>query len=110
VVNLEYLEEVIENLISILSSICNLRVLFSIESLFKCTIRGNIAGSLKFLKGLVYDRETCWVQLTENRVYEFWKRNNTVSISVKAGEDSLDVVLFKVKLEIYESLLKLLVL
>jgi hypothetical protein len=55
VVNLEYLEEIIENLISILSSICNLRVLFSIESLFECTIRGNIAGSLKFLKGLVYD-------------------------------------------------------
>ena len=72
-VNFEYLQEVIEDLTSILSSICNLRMLFCVKSLLKCTIRGNIAGSLEFLEGLIYDLKSCWIQLTKNCVNEFRK-------------------------------------
>jgi hypothetical protein len=111
VMDLEDFKEVNEDLVRYLSAINDIRVSLGIECLSESSI-GSYPSSLciKFLKSLLNRHLSLRIQLSKNSIHEFLNRNGAVSVTIEVAEESLNIGLLKVDLEIPESLLELIVL
>ncbi len=94
--NLEYLQEIVEDLISILPSIGDLGVLFRIEGLLQSAVRCDVARGLELFEGLVHDLESLGAQVAQDSVHELGELNDSILVVVEAAENSLDISLLQV--------------
>jgi hypothetical protein len=97
VMDFEYLKEINKNFIRDLSSVNNIRMSSSIESLLESFVRSNAAILwIKLFESLFYSHLSLRVHLSQNSIHEFGYRNYTIIVSIKAVEKSLYISILKI--------------